>query len=76
VEGKTGNQGGTKRLQMKLSERGNEKTQPAGWVFFGRTAESSGLPSENVGFRSTGTRRHASGLAGGAAVVLEVGELH
>src|SRR6185437_1407000 len=34
VEGKTGNQGGAKRLQMKLSERGNEKTQPAGWVFF------------------------------------------
>ncbi|HWV08688.1 MAG TPA: hypothetical protein VN156_04045, partial [Pseudomonas sp.] len=38
VEGKTGIKGGAGRLQLQLSEdallkRGNEKTQPAGWVF-------------------------------------------
>jgi len=49
VEGKTGSKGETKRLQLQLSERGNEKTQPAGWVFFGRTAKSSGYPARMWG---------------------------
>ncbi|MEW6382350.1 MAG: hypothetical protein AB1514_00055, partial [Pseudomonadota bacterium] len=76
MEGKTGSKGETKRLQLQLSERGNEKTQPAGWVFFRTNSKKLRLPSENVGFRSTRTRGHARRLSGCAAVVLEVGELH
>jgi len=37
------------KLQLKLSEHQNEKTQPVGWVFIGRTAESSGYPAEMWG---------------------------
>jgi len=36
-------------VQLKLSDRGNEKTQPGGWVFSEQTARSSGYPAKMWG---------------------------
>ncbi|WP_422352765.1 hypothetical protein, partial [Stenotrophomonas sp. AR026] len=53
-KGKAGSKGGSKRLQLQLSAhafltRANDNTPPAGRVFFGRTAESSGYPARMWG---------------------------
>lgn len=57
-------------LRVKLFPGPKRKNPAAGWVFE-TGSKTLRLPSENVGFRSAGTRRHAGGHPGGAGVVLK-----